>query len=46
VRGGPYYKITDVNAPGANDVTPGTEGDVVLATQPGQRMQNPRISGA
>jgi hypothetical protein len=43
---GPSYKVTDVNTAGADDVTPDTEGDVVLAAQPGQRMQNPRISGA
>ena len=42
----PYDKITDVNAAGADDVTPDAEGDVVLAAQPGQRVQNPRIGGA
>jgi hypothetical protein len=35
-----------VNTAGADDVTPDAEGDVVLAAQPGQRMQNPRIGGA
>jgi hypothetical protein len=34
-----------MNAAGADDVTPDAEG-VVLAAQPGQRMQNPRISSA
>jgi hypothetical protein len=42
----PYYKVTEVTAAGADDVTPDAEGDVVLAAQPGQRMQNPRISCA
>jgi hypothetical protein len=42
----PYDEVTDVNVAGADDVTPDAEGDVVLAAQPGQRMQNPRISGA
>ena len=42
----PYYEVTDVNTAGADDVTPDTEGDVVLAADPGQRMQNPRISCA
>jgi len=42
----PYYKITDMNTARADDVTPDPEGDVVLAAQPGQRVQNPRISGA
>ena len=29
-----------------NDVRPDTEGDVVVAAQPGQRMQNSRIGRA
>jgi hypothetical protein len=41
-----YDKVPDVNTAGADDVTPDAEGDVALAAQPGQRMQNPRISGA
>jgi hypothetical protein len=35
-----------MNAARADDVTPDAEGDVVLAAQTGQRMQDPRISGA
>jgi hypothetical protein len=41
----PCDKITDANTAGADDVTPDAEGDVVLAAQPGQCVQNPRISG-
>ena len=41
----PYDKVADVTTAGADDVTPDAEGDVVLAAQPGQRMQNPRIGG-
>jgi len=44
VRGsGPIYKITKVNAAGADYVAPDAEGDVVFAAEPGQRMQNLRI---
>jgi hypothetical protein len=42
----PYYKVTDMNTAGAADVTPDAKGDVVLAAQPGQRVQNPRIGGS
>ena len=42
----PYDKVTDVNTAGADDVTPDAEGYVVLAAQPGQGMQDPRIGCA
>ena len=42
----PYDQVTDVNTAGADDVTPDAEGDVVLAAQPGQGMQDPRIGCA
>jgi hypothetical protein len=35
-----------VNTAGLDDVRPDAEGDVVLAAQPDQRVQDPRIGCA
>jgi len=42
----PSDKVTDVNTARTDDAAPDAEGDVVLAAQPGQGMQDPRIGCA
>ena len=41
-----YYQVTHPDMAGPDDFAPNAEGDVVLAAEPGQRVQHTRVSCA
>jgi hypothetical protein len=45
-RSGRYYRVIDVDVAGLDNFAPDAKGDVFLAAEPGQRVQDSCVSGA